>query len=117
MLSTFAEQIEDEYVQMGQDTDFAKGLKILRQQLHDYNSSSRPSQAKATASEVREASVLPQGLTYDSTLRDLDCNTDVANLEESWSYLWNEDFGTFLSQNVEQDMTNMYLLGLPQSWA
>jgi len=116
MLSTFAERIEDEYVQMGQDSEFAKGLRILRQQLHDYNSSIRPGPAAET--EVREGSVLPQGLSFDSSLADLDHDMHVTNLEESWSYFWNEDLGTFLSHNnMEQDVKNMYLLGLPQSWA
>lgn len=100
---------------MGQDPEFSRGLKILRQQLHEYNDSLKP--GAAAASNAREASVLPQGLSYDASLGELDRNTEVADLEESWSYLWNEDVCGFLSHSVEQDMANMYLLGLPQSWA
>lgn len=100
---------------MGQDSEFAKGLKLLRQQLHDYSNSLRPS--PAAGSHIREASVLPQGLASDFAMDNLDGQLDVVNLEESWSYLWNEDFTTLLSHNMDQDLANMYLLGVPQSWA
>lgn len=100
---------------MGQDPEFCKGLKTLRLQLLDYINSLKAS--LASGSNIEQASVPLQGLPSNPYMRDLDYSSEVANLEESWSYFWHEDFGNFLSQNVEQDETNMYLLGLPQSWS
>ncbi|EFX01511.1 fungal specific transcription factor domain containing protein [Grosmannia clavigera kw1407] len=120
MLSTFSESIEEEYVMMGQDLEFAKGMQTLRQQLSDNIGSHRP--GPLGIDQVAEAAIQPKGVEMDSLLPGFDFNTTVdfntglANLEDSWSHLWNEDFGGWTYSNDEQDTTNMYVLGLPQSW-
>lgn len=100
---------------MGQDPEFPKGLKTLRLQLCDYINSLGPH--KATTTHVHQDSVLPQVLSHDSHTGDIDYSAEVANLEESWSNFWHEDFSDFLSHHVEQDAMNTYLLGLTQTWA
>lgn len=51
-----------------------------------------------------------------------DLTADVTNLEASWAHFWNEDFEKLLAVQPEPDTTsmenatNMYLLGIPQSW-
>ncbi|CAK7233918.1 hypothetical protein SCUCBS95973_008758 [Sporothrix curviconia] len=51
---------------------------------------------------------------------DLTADGDVMNLEASWAHFWNEDFDKMLALpdglGGDADMTNMYLLGIPQSW-
>lgn len=99
---------------MGQDPDFTKGLRTLRLQLYNCTNSLRPH--KATAVSVQQDLVQPQVLSHDSSLGDMDYGTGVADLEESWSNFWHQDFGDFLSHHVEQDVMNTYLLGLEQTW-
>jgi hypothetical protein len=41
-------------------------------------------------------------------------STDMNTLDESWPFLWTEDFSGVYSNPTEQDILNMYLLGLPQ---
>jgi hypothetical protein len=49
--------------------------------------------------------MLPSEFTFDAT---------SSNLDETWPLLWTEDFGSFLMNDSNQDMLNLYLLGLPQ---
>lgn len=116
MLITFTENIEEEYIKMGQDLEFVKGLQTLRQQLND--SIGGPKLGQLGRRDLgAEVCIQPQGVEMDSMLSGFDFSTDLNNLEDSWSHLWNDDFGTLTSNNGEQDTTNMYLLGIPQSWA
>ena len=49
-----------------------------------------------------------------SNQTQLQADLDMSYLDEAWPSLLTEDLTNFYSENTEQNMLNMYLLGLPQ---
>ena len=100
---------------MGQDAEFAKAPRVLGEQLRACCSSLQP--LHGGDNDAREASAQPKVVANDPPPIELDQSMQFSDLDESWSYFWNEGLDMFATHEVEQDPTNMYLLGLPQSWS
>ncbi|KAH8660162.1 fungal-specific transcription factor domain-containing protein [Xylariales sp. PMI_506] len=92
MIATYADKMEREYTEMGQDTDFAKGIIMLQRQLSE---------------QVRLARPRDHSSAFQPEF-------DLGTLDDTWPLLWSEDWGNYIS-NADDNTLSMYLLGLPQS--
>jgi hypothetical protein len=89
------------------------GLKLFRQQLSDHVVSAEPDGDRSTSTS-RQAAILVVPDTTDHLSGHLGFSADMNTLDESWPFLWTDDFSCDYSNPTEQDILNMYLLGLPQ---
>lgn len=105
---------------------------------HSLPAASASASAAATATSTSSHSALPPPTPSASTPAPpetidefgFDLTMDATDLESSWAHFWNEDFekllalppATTTTTTGEPDtvsmanVTNMYLLGIPQSW-
>jgi hypothetical protein len=74
---------------------------VLQRQIAEHVTSLKPAEGQTTVQLQQD----PLGLAP----QDL----NLGYLDEAWPALWNEDLTNFYTDDTEQNMLNMYLLGLP----
>jgi len=77
---------------MGQHTEFARGLSIFVRQITEQVTLAQPGDHQSVAAQPE---------------------MDMAILDDTWPYLWSDDFTHYMS-NEDENMLPMYLLGLSQ---
>ncbi|CAK7236160.1 hypothetical protein SEUCBS140593_009525 [Sporothrix eucalyptigena] len=136
LVDTFGELVEEEYRKAGHGPEFLRGITLFRSQLCEYiagiqgRKTAEPPTVETTPATITCPETEPQPDLVEFGF-DLTEDGDVMNLEASWAHFWNEDFekmlalpalgselhtASLVTTNMT-NMTNMYLLGIPQSWS
>jgi hypothetical protein len=107
MFTTFTDKVENDYIQMGQDAEFARGknisyllfgnsriegLGILRRQFSEQVELAKPCERRQNVIEP---------------------DIDMGTLDDTWPLLWTDDLLGFSNDTSNESIPNMYLLGLP----
>ncbi|KIW09932.1 hypothetical protein PV08_11708 [Exophiala spinifera] len=112
LATSFSEVAEQEYLKIGQDTDFAEGLSILRNQLSQHVNCTKPQHRPEDSGQHPPASTSAKHVT-DQPFSHVDTDFDFGQLDDAWPSLWSDDLGNFSWDDTNQEMMNAYLLGLP----
>lgn len=132
LVETFGEQVEQDYRLAGHNENLILGIKLFRTQLHEYIAGSSAESIPATAMNGAASSQLgtykipapapTPAMAEPTNNGGLDLTVEAADLEASWVHFWKDDFEKLLSMPTDAygvdiaSTTNMYLMGIPQSW-
>ncbi|EXJ79129.1 hypothetical protein A1O3_08630 [Capronia epimyces CBS 606.96] len=103
MVVTFTEEVEREYLRMGQDEEFINGLVALRRQLVEHVSSTK-SQNKVGPHVAEAPSAIHQHYYTSEAAYDFATELDLSMLDDAWPSVWTNDLDGFYMDDPDQDM-------------